>query len=806
MKDHARVVVIGGGVTGCSILYHLAKMGWSDVVLIERSELTAGSSWHAAGNLFVLTSPSNAQRLQHYTVKLYNTLGEEAEQPIGYHATGGLYLAASDEEVTTLTNARARARRNGLDAEWVSLDEAKRRAPVLNTTNIKAALWEPLKGNVDPSQVTFAYAAAARKHGATVYRHTPVTATTQTPDGGWIVETEKGSIKADYVVNAAGLWAREVAALAGISMPLMCVEHHYLVSEDVPEIVEMEGRHPSISETEAGYYSRQEGQGLLLGAYEDKCRHWAVDGTPLDFGHELLPDDISRMEKNFEIAMDRMPCLGEVGIKRVINGPMIFSPDLGPLLGPHPALKNYFCATGVMTGFNQAGGIGMVMAEWIIDGEPSMDVNFWDVARFGRWAGKRFAFERTKYYYENRQERPYPFLERDGGRPVRTFPAYDRQRDAGGVFGLNNGWEVPLWYAVNGTAAQDTYGYTRQDWWHTVGEECRAVREQAGLFDVSSFAKHGVSGAGAEAWLKRVLAGRIPKKNGKTALCPMLSPKGRMIGDFTVSRLGDEEFLLLGAGAMQEVHQRWFRSFLPAEGVRVRNLSDTWTGLMIAGPKARDILSSIALSDVSGDALPFLSAQRLELQGATDAIAVRVSFTGELGYEVYTPSMYQRGLWDALMAAGADHGIRPAGGRALMNLRLEKRFQSWGSELAPDYTVMEPGMDRFVDWNNEDFVGRDASLAARDAGSPETYATLLVDASDMDAWGGEPVFRDGGYVGYVTSGGYGHAVGSSLALGYLKPAAYEEGATVEVEINGERRLATISPGVPFDANGGRMRA
>jgi dimethylglycine dehydrogenase len=806
VKDQARVVVIGGGVTGCSVLYHLAKMGWSDVVLIERSELTSGSSWHAAGNLFVLTSPSSVQRIQHYTVKLYETLGEEAGQPVGYHPTGGLYLAASDEEITSLHNARARARRNGIDAEWVSLDEAKRLAPVINTKNLKAALWDPLKGHVDPSSVVHAYAAAARNMGATIYRHTPVTATTPTKDGGWIVETEKGSIRCEYVVNAAGLWAREVAALAGIAMPLMPVEHHYLVTEDVPEIVAMDREHPTISETQGGYYSRQEGKGLLLGAYEDQCHHWSVDGTPLDFGHELLPDDISRMDKNFAIAMDRMPCLAEVGIKRVINGPMIFSPDLGPLLGPHPDLTNYFCATGVMTGFNQGGGIGKVLSEWIIEGEPSLDINVWDVARFGRWAGKRYTFARTKYFYENRQERAFPHRERDAGRPVRTFPAYDLQAAQGAMFGFSNGWEVPLWYAGAGKTGAETYGYARQDWWHAVGAECKSVREAAGLFDTSSFAKHRVTGAGAEAWLRKILAGRIPKTTGRTALCPMLSPKGRIIGDFTVSRLSDEDFLLLGAGAMQDIHRRWFTAHLPADGVQYANISDHWTGLMVAGPKARDILQKVTDADVSNEALPFLHVRRMELDGASEAIAVRVSFTGELCYEIYTPAMYQRGLWTALMREGADLGLRPAGGRALMNLRLEKGFQSWGSELSPDYTVMEPGMDRFVDWSNEDFVGRDGAVAARDTGRPEHFATLLVDAGDMDAWGGEPVFRNGNYAGYVTSGGYGHTIGSSLALGYLKPDAYEEGADVEVEINGERRPARIGPTSPFDANGGRMRA
>jgi dimethylglycine dehydrogenase len=422
MVEHARVVVIGGGVTGCSVLYHLAKAGWRDVVLLERKELTAGSSWHAAGNLFSLTVPSNAQRLQAYTIRLYPQLERESGQAVGFHPTGGLFLVASEGEREALAVARARARRNAIDAEWIDLAEAKRRAPVIETAVLKAALWEPLKGHVDPASATSAYAAAARKLGATVKRHAPVIATRPRPDGGWDVETPDGTIRAEFVVNAAGLWAREVAALAGITLPLMPVQHQYIVTETIPEIAALDFELPTISESEHAYYSRQEGKGMLLGAYEAECTHWAVDGTPLDFGHELLPDDVTRMADKLAVAMERMPVLGRAGIKRVINGPMIFSPDLGPLLGPHPALCNYFCAAGVMTGFNQGGGIGKVLAEWIIEGEPELDVSFWDVARFGRWAGRRFTFARTKYYYENRSERPYPYRQCPAGRPLCTFP------------------------------------------------------------------------------------------------------------------------------------------------------------------------------------------------------------------------------------------------------------------------------------------------------------------------------------------------------------------------------------------------
>jgi dimethylglycine dehydrogenase len=483
---------------------------------------------------------------------------------------------------------------------------------------------------------------------------------------------------------------------------------------------------------------------------------------------------------------------------------MIFSPDLGPLLGPHPELTNYFCACGVMSGLNQGAGIGKVISEWIVDGEPEMDVNFWDVARFGRWAGRRFTFERTKYYYENRQERPYPHLECAAGRPLRTFPAYAAQKARGAVFGFNNGWEQPLWFAREGDEQRDDFGYARQNWWKTVGDECRAVRTTAGLFEISTFAKYRISGVGALAWLRWLLAGRIPEKTNAVALSPMLSEKGRLIGDLTVSRLDDGSYLLLGAGTMQGQHMRWFSAHI-IPGVTVENLSDSWTGLMLAGPNVRQILARVAHSDVSNEAFPFLSARRMELEGATDAIVLRVSFSGELGYEIYTPATYQAGLYDALFRAGADHGLVPVGSRALTSMRIEKAFKSWGLDLASDYTVMETGMDRFVDWKRSGFIGEKAARRHREQGAPERFVTLTVDADDADCSGGEPVFRDGVYVGYVTSGAYGYATDESLALGYLHSHVEGTGTGFEVEINGRRRAASVSDGPRYDPQGLRMR-
>ncbi|MFO1058647.1 MAG: FAD-dependent oxidoreductase [Dongiaceae bacterium] len=806
MQSHARVVVIGGGVTGCAILYHLAKAGWTDSILLERRELTSGSSWHAAGSLFALTTPSNAALLQKYTIELYPRLEAESGQSCGYHRTGGLILARRPDEVMALRLAHGRARRNGIETELLSPAEAKRLAPILDLAGVEAVMLEPLRGYCDPASVTQAFAKAARDLGATVQRFTPVLETTQLPSGEWRVTTPAGTITAEYVVNAAGLWAREVAALAGIVLPLMPVEHHYLVTEAIPEIAALGHELPNISEPGAGYYSRQEGKGLLFGAYEERCVHWAEEGTPLEFGHELLPDDLQRMEGVLARAVAALPCLATAGIKRVINGPMIFSPDLGPLLGPWPGRRNYICAAGVMTGFNQGGGIGRVIAEWIIEGEPGLDVSFWDVARFGDWAGRGYTKARTRYHYENRTRLTYPCQEYAAGRPIRTFPIHDRLAARGAVFGFSFGSEVPLWYARPGEAAEDRYGYGRGNWFAAVGEECRAVAEGVGLFEISGFAKYLVSGPGAAAWLDRLLANRVPAV-GRTVLTPMLSPRGRLIGDFTLSRLDAGRFLLLGAGSMQRAHLRWFAQQAPADGsVEIENLSLRWCGLQIAGPQARTLLQRVALGDVGGNAFPFLAARPLEVGPCPEAVAVRVSFTGELGYELYCPAEYQRTLHEALREAGRDLGLRHAGMRALMALRLEKAFPSWGLELGPDTGPDEPGLGRFVRLDKGDFIGR-AALLARRAGAPgPRLASFRVAAGDADCFGGEPIFRDGALAGYVTSGGYGHRIGASVALGYLKPPHLEATDGFEIEILGERRPAERALRPLLDPDGVRMRA
>ena len=802
MKSSARVVVIGGGVVGCSVLYHLAKNGWSDVMLIERTELTSGSSWHAAGGLFTITRPNTAAEIHRYTFQIYSELEKESDQSCGFHFTGGINICRTQDEIDSNAMMQSACRRLGIDSHFISLAEAKEKVPLLDTSHMVGALWEEEGGHVDPASATQAFAAAARKLGADIYRHTPVVETTQRADGSWDVVTENGTVHAEYVVNAAGLWGREVAALAGIELPLVPVEHHYLVTDTMPEIESLGFELPQINDNETGAYARQEGQGLLLGAYEKTCTHWALDGTPLDFGHELLDEDLSRLDWNFEKAVELMPCLAEAGIKRIINGPMIFSPDLGPLVGPHPALQNYFCANGVMAGFNQGAGIGRVLAEWIIQGEPEIDIFCWDVARFGDWADKSYTEQTTRYFYENRSEKIFPYQEFDVGRPIHTPAVYDRLQEANAVFGASFGHEHANWFATSKAQAKDSLTYRQPNWWQPVIDEGKRCRNELGLMEFSAMTKFEVSGAGAEDWLNKVMANRLPKP-GRMTLSPMLSEGGRLAGDFSISCITPERYLLLGADYMQLAFMRHLNHFLPAPGVVFSNLSGTYAGLHICGPNARELISRLAGRDMDNQSFPFMSAAEMTIGTIGKVLVLRVSFTGETGYEMYLPMDQQLALFDLLRVEGANLGIGLVGTRCLMQTRLEKSFPAWGLELSSDYTVVEAEMDRFVKPDKGDFVGREAFLKAP---TPrEKFATFTVDAHDCAVWGDEAIFLDNKAVGYVTSGGYGPACEQHIALGYVNCDAYRAGAQYAVEILGKLVSAELKTEPLYDPTGARMR-
>ncbi len=801
MKTHAQAVVIGGGVVGCSILYHLAKTGWTDVILLERSELTSGSTWHAAANIHGLHDSTNISRLQHYTMSLYKALEAETGQSCGVFQPGSLYLAQTRDREHQLRLQEAKARRYGMNFHAVSRDEAERLHPLVDFDGIRCIMFEPDGGNVDPSGVTNAYAIGARQRGAEIHRFTPVTATEQQLDGTWIVRTDKGDIRTPWVVNAAGLWAREVAAMAGIDLPLIPTEHQYVVTESIAEIAAMDRRLPSVADRDGEYYLRQEGKGLLVGAYERDMRFWAEDGTPSGFGHELFADDLERIEPNMMRAIDRVPVVGTAGIKRVINGPMIWSPDANALFGPVPERTGYFCCNGIIPGFSQSGGLGKLAAEWMVEGEPSLDLFAWDVARFGHWAGKAFTRARVADQYAHRFKIYFAGEERAAGRPVRTRPAYAMQADMGAKFGLNYGWEHPLFFEKT---IADSAGYARQPWWDAVGREARMLRDRAGIIDISNFARYRVKGDGAEAWLNALFPNRMPTVPGRSCLTLLIGKRGGVAGDFTVTRLAQDEFWVVGGGAAERFHHRFFRALPLPDGTTFDSLTDTTCGFNVAGPQSRNLLSRLTNTDLSNAAFPFFRSQRMTVAGV-DCVALRVSFTGDLGWELHCAEADQTSLYAALLDAGKPLGAGPVGSRALMSLRLEKGYGSWGRDYSPEYWPQESGLAGAIK-RDKDFLNKSGWLKIEAQAPREDMVLLSVDAQEADATGSEPIFKpDGTPIGQVSSGGYGYSVNQSLAIAYLKAGSARPGDTVHVAILGRPHTARVLSEPPFDPQGARLR-
>ncbi len=805
METHARVAVIGGGLIGCSILYHLAKQGWKDLVLFERDELTSGSTWHAAAGLHGLHDNNNITKLQYYTMKLYKELEEETGQGCGVFQPGSLYLAQTKDREHQLRIQAAKARYFGFEFHELSIAEAQEMHPLIDFTGVRCVMLEPDGGNVDPSGVTHAYAQGARNMGASIHRFTPVIETNAQPDGTWDVVTDKGTVRADIVVNAAGLWGREVAKLAGFELPLMTMEHQYFVTETIDEVAALGRRLPSVADRDGEYYLRQEGQGLLVGAYEKDGRYWAENGTPLDFGHELLPDDLGRIEDNIMRACERIPVLATAGIKRVINGPMIWSPDGAALFGPVPELRNYYCCNGIIPGFSQSGGLGKLLAEWIVEGETEFDMFPWDMARYGDWADKQFAKERALDCYSHRFKIHFPYEEREAGRPVRTRPVYEKQKALGAVFGLSYGWEHPLWFAGEGGRAVDDYGFERQSWFEPVAAECLGLRNDVGIIDVSNFAKYEIKGAGAADWLDRVVANKVPRVVGKSCLTPLLGLRGGIAGDFTITKRGDDHFMMFGSGIAERYHKRIFESVARPDSVRFSSRTNAMAGFNVAGPKSRELLERLTNADLSNEAFPFFHSQSISLAGV-DVLALRVSFTGDLGWELYAQEDRQAELYDALLAAGKDLGVRPVGSRSLLSLRVEKGYGSWGREYSPEYWPQEVGLEKLIKLEKPEFVGREAYLKLSELPPRERLVLLEIEANGADAVGGEPIFTlDGVSAGRITSGTYGHFAGQSLGLAMIKTDCLEIQDEFDVAVLGRPHGAKVLRDAPFDPRGERLR-
>lgn len=804
MKSQTQVVVIGGGVVGASVLYHLTKAGWRDVMLLEREELTSGSTWHAAGGMHTVNGDPNVAKLQQYTIKLYKEIEEISGQSCGVHLTGGIMLAGTQKRLDWLKLAQARGRYLGMDLEIISVAEAKAIFPLMDEQYFVGAMYDPIEGHVDPYGVTHAYAKSAQLGGATIERRCRVTDLQQHSDGTWDVITEQGPIHAEHVVNAGGLWAREVGRMVGLELPVLAMEHQYLITEDIPELVGTEERLHCI-DFEGEIYTRQERGGMLLGTYEKAGVPWSERTTPWDFGQNLLPNDLERIAPELEVGFAHFPVFNTVGIKKVVNGPFTFAPDGNPLIGPVKGLRNFWVACGVMAGFSQGGGVGLALANWMTAGDPGFDVWGMDVARYGDWATMAFTNVKVRENYSRRFRIRFPNEELPAGRPFRTTPIYDRLDTQHAVFGEYCGLEHPLWFAPSEELATEEFTFYRPDSHDCVAAECKAVRENVGMIETTNYGKFEVTGPNAGTFLSKVMANRVPLV-GRMALTPMLNENGKLIGDFTVGCWAPDKYFVVGTYAAETFYMRWFERFLPETGCAVRPCAMEYTGLALAGPKSRALLQTLIPDDLATAAFPFMTFRKAEV-GTIPALVGRVSFTGDLGYEIWVTSEYQRALFDLLTQTGAEFGLKNFGSRALHAMRLEKGFGTWAREFRPIYGPDEAGLGRFVALKKSDFVGREAAAKARAEGGGELrLVNFAVDANGADAIGDEPVWHDDKVVGWVTSGGYGHSVGMSLALGYVPAAVAPATVGFEIEMIGERRPAVRIEGAPFDPEGLRMRA
>jgi len=803
MRNHVQAVVIGGGVVGVSVLYHLTKAGWKDVMLIERAELTAGSTWHAAGGMHTVNGDPNVAKLQQYTINLYREIEQISGQSCGVHITGGIMLAGTRERLDWLKMAKARGRYLGMELELISVDEAEQLFPLMDKKHFAGAMYDPIEGHVDPNGVTYAYAKSAQIGGAEIVRQCRVTELHQRTDGSWDVITEQGTVHAEHVVNAGGLWAREVGRMVGIELPILAMEHQYLITDDMPFLAGKKEQLHCI-DFEGEIYLRQERGGMLIGTYEKAGVPWSPKETPWDFGQNLLPNDLDRIAPSLEVGFQHFPQLGEAGIKKIVNGPFTFAPDGNPLIGPVRGLSNFWVACGVMAGFSQGGGVGLALSQWMVNGDPGADIWGMDVARYGDWATLAYTNAKVRENYSRRFSIRFPNEELPAARPLRTTPIYERLQAEHAVFGDYCGLEHPLWFAPGAAEAFDEVSFRRSNAHAHVGEECRAVRERAGLLEISNYGKFEITGKGAADWLSRVMTNKVPAI-GRMALTPMLNERGKLIGDFTMCRLAEEHFFLIGTWAAETWYRRWFERHAPPAGVTVRPCAMEYVGLALAGPASREILQPLMSEDLSTPAFPFMSFRKVDV-GMVPVLMGRVSFTGELGYEMWVSVEYQRSLHALLTEAGRPHGMKPFGGRALNSLRLEKGFGNWAREFRPIYGPYEAGLGRFVNMDKGDFVGREAALAEKTSGGALRLLSFEVDAADADAIGDEPIWHEGAVVGWVTSGGYGHTVGKSLALGYVPAELAQSTGQFEIEIIGERRAARRLDGAAVDAQGTRMRA
>jgi dimethylglycine dehydrogenase len=820
VKTHVRVLVIGGGVVGVSTLYHLAKKGWTDVALLERSELTAGSTWHAAGLLPLFNMSYTVGQLHKYSVDLYKRLPAETGQDVSFHVTGNLRLATNRDRMDEYQKYCGTANTIGVPFEVITPSQVKELWPLVelggsgDTPALVGALYHPDDGHIAPADLTMALRIGARSAGAEIYEHTEALSFERTSTGEWKVHTTKGDIVAEHIVLSTGNYARQTGKLLGLNVPAIPVEHQYIVYDQSPELKAYRtggGRELAVlRESDQSYYLREERMGWILGPYEKGAPARFADGVPDWFGRNLFPGDLERLLPHVEAAQRRVPSLENCGIKDIVNGPISYTPDGSPLIGPAWNLPNVWLNEGHSFGITAAGGSGWQLAEWIVEGEPGIDMLAVDPRRYGDYTSKRYVVKKNEETYRNVFVTHFPDEERPDARPAKTSPVYDKIDRMGAVWGQRYGWERANWFAPPGVERKDHWSFRRTNYFEHVGNECRLMREKVGVIDLSPFTKHEVTGPGAEAWLDGLVANKVPNRIGRIALCHALAKRGGGIrSEFTITKIADQKFYVVSAGAAERYDGDYLRKALPTDGsVELRNITTARGCFVIAGPRSRDLLAKLTDTPLDNTSFPWLTGQTIEVGLAVDVHALRVNFVGSLGWELHFPVEYAHNLFDAVFEAGKKYGIGMVGMRAMESLRLEKSYRMWGSDMTPDYTPFETGLDRFVRLKKGDFIGKAQLEKQLAAGVPNKFVTLEVHGvTEADPLGNEPLFdTEGRIVGRATSGYYGHCVRKSLAIGYVKSAFAAVGTKLSIEILGERKQATVIPESPYDPENNDLRS
>ncbi len=807
MSERARIVIIGGGIAGCSALYHLATMGCTDVLLLERDELTSGSTWHAAGNVPTYSTSWSVMKLQQYSAALYREMASDDEFPISYHVTGSVRLAHSQERMAEFHHVTSMARANGMEYEMLSPAELVERYPLVETHDLVGALWDPLDGDIDPSQVTQAMARAARTMGCRIRRGERVIGLVQHPSSDWTVTTSAGEIDCEIVVNAAGYRAGEVMGLIGRHLPTMTMAHQYLVTDEIAELAARSEPLPLLRDPDSSYYLRQERSSYILGPYEWQATPMWLDGIPDQFANRLWSDDLERLEKQILDAGERVPVLGDAGIARVVNGPIPYAPDGYPYLGPERGLRNFFHCNTFSFGIAQGGGAGKAVAEWILDGRPEFDLWSIDRRRYRAYATTKYTIDKAVEVYQNEYAMSFPFEERPAGRPSYTSPLHDKLRAKGASFGARGGWERPTYFDPDGAVTDHSLSFFRRNGWRPlVAREVHAARNGVAVLDLPGFTKIEIEGPGAEAYLDRLLCSKLPKI-ARVRLVYALLPDGKLLSEFTLTRLSDDHFYAVGAATAEWHDLDVLEHALPADGsVRLTNVTADYGSLVVVGPRSRQVLAQVTGTPLDNASFPWLSMRVIDT-AVGPVRALRVNYVGELGWELHASTDQMVALYEAIWAAGEVHGIRDLGIYAVDSLRLDKCYRSWKADIEIGFSPFDASLDRFVDLSKPDFVGREALIAEHATGPAYRFVPMTLDeADDADAPFCSSVFSGSQRMGIVTSGGWSFTLAKSVALAYLRPGYEAPGTSLEIEIFGRRRRATVGLEPLFDQGNLRPRA